>query len=113
MQFLMLVLTEEIGADAPEGTGMPIDEWGDTHERSGVNLMGSRLRPATQARTVRQRRGGLVVTDGPFAETHEAIAGFDILECESWEQAIDVAAGHPMAYEGVIELREFWPFEED
>lgn len=113
MQFLMLVLTEEIGADAPQGDGLPIEEWGDKHVSSGVNLMGSRLRPATQARTVRQRRGGLVVTDGPYAETHEAIAGFDVLECDSWEQAIEVAAEHPMAYQGALELRAFWPFEEE
>ncbi|MDN4480636.1 YciI family protein [Demequina muriae] len=113
MQFLMLVLVEEVGADAPEGEGTPIDEWGDRYVSAGVNLMGSRLRPATQARTVRQRRGGLVVTDGPFAETHEAIGGFDVLECGSWDEAITVASEHPMAYAGAIELREFWPFDQE
>ena len=40
MQFLMLVLVEEVGADAPEGEGTPIDEWGDRYVTSGVNLMG-------------------------------------------------------------------------
>lgn len=113
MKFLMLVMVEEVGADAPEGDSPPIEEWGDRHVASGVNLMGSRLRPVSQARTVRQRRNGLVVTDGPFAETHEAIGGFDVLECDSWEQAITVASEHPMAYEGAIELREFWPFEDE
>lgn len=53
------------------------------------------------------------MTDGPFAETHEAIAGFDVLECESMEHAVTIAAAHPMAYEGAIELREFWPFDAD
>ncbi|WP_084106465.1 YciI family protein [Demequina sp. NBRC 110056] len=113
MQFLMLVLTEPVGTDAPEGEGLPIDEWGDKHVGSGVNLMGSRLRPAPQARVVRQRRGGLLVTDGPFAEAHEVIGGFDVLECGSWEEAVAVAAEHPMAYHGAIELREFWPFDEE
>ena len=113
MQFLMRVLAEEVGADAPAGEGLPIDEWGDKHVGSGVNLMGSRLRPATQARTVRQRSGGLLVTDGPFAEAHEVIAGFDVLECGSWDEAIAVAAEHPMAYRGAIELRAFWPFDEE
>ncbi|WP_084039112.1 YciI family protein [Demequina sp. NBRC 110053] len=113
MQFLMLVLAEPVGADASESERPPIEEWGDKHVSSGVNLMGSRLRPAPQARVVRQRRGGLVVTDGPFAEAHEVIAGFDVLECDTWDEAVAVAAEHPMAYDGAIELRAFWPFDED
>lgn len=113
MQFLMLVLTEPVDADEQGQGAMPIDEWGDKHVGSGVNLMGSRLRPAPQARVVRQRRGGLVVTDGPYAEAHEVIGGFDVLECEDWDQAVAVAAEHPMAYAGAIELRAFWPFDED
>ncbi len=53
------------------------------------------------------------MTDGPFAETHEWIAGFDILECESLEEAIEVASRHPMATSGIIEVRPAWPLDLD
>jgi hypothetical protein len=54
-----------------------------------------------------------IVTDGPFAETKEQIAGFDVLECADLDEAIEVASRHPMARFGVLEVRPFWPFEED
>ncbi len=79
---------------------------------SGVNLQGSRLRPSSDATTVRSRHGELIVTDGPFAETKEQIAGFDVLECTDLDEALEVAAKHPMANFGMLELRPLWPPEE-
>jgi hypothetical protein len=49
-----------------------------------------------------------MVADGPFAETKEQIAGFDILECADLDEAIEVAAQHPVARFGTIEVRPFW-----
>jgi hypothetical protein len=46
-----------------------------------------------------------MVTDGPFAETKEAVGGFDILECGSLEEAVEIAAGHPVSRMGTIEVR--------
>jgi hypothetical protein len=46
-------------------------------------------------------------TDGPFAETKEWIAGFDVIECAGPDEAIEVAAKHPMARFGKIEIRPF------
>ena len=54
------------------------------------------------------RDGKAVVTDGPFAETKEVVGGFDILECDSLEEAVDMAAGHPVAQMGTIEVRPPW-----
>jgi hypothetical protein len=48
------------------------------------------------------------VTDGPFAETKEAVGAFDLLECDSLEEAVDIAAAHPMAQAGTIEVRPLW-----
>ena len=56
--------------------------------------------------------GQVIVVDGPFAETKEQIAGFDVLECADLDEAIDLAAKHPMARFGALEVRPFWPFEE-
>jgi hypothetical protein len=47
------------------------------------------------------------VTDGPFAETKEQIAGIDVLECASLQEAIELAARHPTARAGTFELRPF------
>jgi hypothetical protein len=49
-----------------------------------------------------------MVTDGPFAETKEAVGGFDLLECDSLEEAVEIAATHPMAEAGTIEVRPLW-----
>jgi hypothetical protein len=47
------------------------------------------------------------VTDGPFAETKEQVAGFDVLECADLDEAIEAAAEHPMARFGILEVRPF------
>jgi hypothetical protein len=48
-----------------------------------------------------------LLTDGPFAETKEGIAGFDIIECANLDEAIEIASKHPCAAVGSIELRPF------
>ena len=68
-------------------------------------------RSATPRRS-RVSRGQLLVTDGPFTESKEWIAGFDILECDDLDEAIAIAARHPQANGGKLELRPFWTDEE-
>jgi hypothetical protein len=67
-----------------------------------------RLRPTSAATTVRVREGGLVVADGPFAETKEQIAGFYVLECTDLDEAIEIAARNPAAEFGTVEVRPAW-----
>lgn len=67
------------------------------------------LKSATTASTLRIREGGLVVTDGPFAETKEQIGGFFMIEAASFDEALEIAAGWPSARIGTIEVR---PVEE-
>jgi hypothetical protein len=110
MQFMMFVATDSEPDDQPEAKG-DIEAWLEKVERTGKRVTGDRLRPKRDAKTVRVRKGKLLVTDGPFAEAKEVIVGFDILECDSMEEAIAIAAKHPMARAGRIELRKFWPFE--
>ena len=74
----------------------------------GIWVTGDQLAPPRRARTVRVRDGKTLVTDGPFVETKEAIGGFDLLECDSLEQAVEIAATHPMAQGGTIEVRPLW-----
>ena len=62
---------------------------------------------------MRARDAQVLVTDGPFAETKEQIAGFDILDCNDLDEAIEIAREHPMARYGILEIRPFWPDQED
>jgi len=111
MKFLMTVGVEPI-ADPVDG-GVDIETWVENHDASGARFWGDRLAPASQAKTVRIRKGGALVTDGPFAEAHEAIAGLDILECETIEDAVAIALDHPMSRGGVIEVRPFFDWDSE
>lgn len=86
--------------------------WAREVERRGVGVMGSRLRPRAASTSIRVRQGELTITDGPFAETKEEFAGFDVIDCEDLDEAIEVASKHPVARFGTIEIRPFWPFDE-
>jgi hypothetical protein len=87
--------------------------WVKETKGKGVWLFGSRLEGPDQARTVRVKGDQVLVADGPFAETKELIAGFDILECADLDEALEVAAAHPEAKFGMLEVRPFWPLGTD
>jgi hypothetical protein len=88
-----------------------IEDWVAEMDQRNVRILGSRLRELKDARTIRRRSGKVIVTDGPFAETKEWIAGFDLLECADMDEAIEVASRHPMARFGRLEIRPLWPEE--
>jgi hypothetical protein len=71
----------------------------------GVLKSATRLLPTTTSTTVRVRNGGLIIADGPFAETKEQVAGFYIVDCEDLDEAIEVASLIPAAGFGTIEVR--------
>jgi len=104
MQFLMLVCrdTEPVPPGAETGD---VEDWVATMEGRGVRITGGPVAAERQARAVRVRNGKAVVTDGPYLETKEILGGFDVLECRDMAEAIEVAAAHPFAAAGVMELR--------
>jgi len=116
MKYMMLVCVDAAGfeadedaedaRDAEDGGSFP---WLDDVIARGIRLDGDRLRPPREAKTVQVRDGEVMVSDGPFAETKEVICGFDILECADIDEAVQVAAAHPVAAFGRIEVRAFWP----
>jgi hypothetical protein len=71
----------------------------------GAYLSGVRLQSTDDATTVKVRGGELLVTDGPFTESKEWIAGFAMLECADLDEAIEIASRNPMAFHGRLELR--------
>jgi len=81
--------------------------WDEEMEARGVRLLGRELNPPDTAVTVRVRDGETLVSDGPFAETKEFMAGFDLLECADLDEAIDVAAKCPVSWFKTLEIRPF------
>ncbi|HEV8428061.1 MAG TPA: YciI family protein [Pyrinomonadaceae bacterium] len=72
---------------------------------SGHFVTGSKLEPVTTATSVRVRDGKELVTDGPFAETHEQLAGYFLVEAKNLDEATAIAARIPSARTGTIEVR--------
>ena len=73
--------------------------------KAGVLVAAEALEPVQTATTVRVRDGRVTVTDGPFAETKEQLAGFYLVEARDLEEAIQIAAKIPPAREGSVEVR--------
>jgi hypothetical protein len=121
MKFMMLVCVEESrfendeAAEAAEASDAAGTEdsgsfpWLDDVIARGIRLDGDRLRPPREAKTVLVRDGEVLISDGPFAETKEVICGYDVLECANIDEAVQVAAAHPVAAFGKIEVRPFLP----
>ena len=110
MQFRLLVYTDADRLDA-----LPADEFdrlmrgcfekADGLRTEGRLLASQQLEPPTVARTVRVRDGAMRVIDGPFAETKEVLAGFNLVEADSLEQAVAIAQQVPWSRFGSIEVR--------
>jgi hypothetical protein len=95
---------EEQQAVAPEIWFALMKEMKD----AGVLLSNNGLAPTTTATTVRFREGKTLITDGPFAETHEQLGGFFLLECKDLDEALGWAEKIPHAKYGSVEVRPLW-----
>ena len=80
-------------------------------DAAGVTLLhnGAQLETTRAALSIRVRDGGVLTTDGPFAETSEQLGGFYLLDCETIEEALAWAAKIPAAERGTIEVRPLVP----
>ena len=113
-RYLMLVVVDPTGepaADGDESEENDPEAWVREMDGRGVRQFGEVLRRPADATFVRRRHGEVLVTDGGFAEAKEWVAGFDLIEVRDLAEAIEVAAKHPMARGGAIELRPLWPFD--
>jgi hypothetical protein len=79
--------------------------WIEETIRSGVHLQGTRLRPTADATTIKIRDGDLMITDGPYAESKEQVAGYDLLECASLDEAVRWAGRNAHSWAGAVEVR--------
>jgi hypothetical protein len=99
--------TVELSPEERQAIGPGVEAWVEEMDGRGVRVMGQELAGLQDATTIRVRSGEVVVADGPFAETKEHIAGFDILDCADLDEAMEIASKHPVARFGALELRPF------
>jgi hypothetical protein len=78
---------------------------GDGLRERGLLVAAEALQPVETATTLRVRGGRATITDGPFAETKEQLAGFYLIDAANLDEALEVAAKIPPAREGSIEVR--------
>jgi hypothetical protein len=79
--------------------------FGEDARAGGKLVDGAELQPVATATTVRVRGDETVVTDGPFVETREQLGGYYVLDCDSLDEAVELAAKIPGAQHGTIEVR--------
>ena len=103
MKYLCLVYLEDQKLRAVPDT--ECRNCGDGLRASGALLAAEALQPIETATTVRVRHGKVMITDGPFAETKEQLAGFYLIDAADLDEAIQVASKIPPAREGSIEVR--------
>jgi hypothetical protein len=104
MEYLLFIATDPEPGPPAETDG-EIERWVEEGDRRSIRIRGDALRPVDDATTVRVRDGQVLVTDGPYTESKEWIVGYDLLECDDLDQAIDYVSRHPMARRGRIEIR--------
>jgi hypothetical protein len=115
MRYLLLICSDEttdqaMGPAEVEAQTAQYAAFGEEMGQRGVLLGGERLRPTTDATTVRVRDGETVTFDGPFAETKEQMGGYYMVDCKDLDEAIEVAAKIPTATKGSIEVRPIWEY---
>ena len=110
MKFMMFVVSDSQPDATPDESD--VDLWVDPLDASGKRVIGEVLAPQSDSTVVKVRGGKVLTSRGPYVETAEVICGFDILEVESLEEAVEIASRHPMARNGQLELRPFMVWDQ-
>ncbi len=114
MQYLVLIYTEEpTEAPDPAQIGAVMEEYNAYSQMlrdRGAFVSGEALQPTATATTVRVRDGQTITTDGPFAETKEALGGFYLIEAKDLDEALALGGACPGAKWGSIEVRPIVDF---
>ncbi|MAX23457.1 MAG: hypothetical protein CMJ19_03045 [Phycisphaeraceae bacterium] len=107
MKYLLLIYADEQSYTPQERQACYVESTQLTHElnENGQYLGASPLHPVATATSVRIREGKRLITDGPFAETHEQLGGYYLIDVADLDQAIEIAAKIPGAKKGTVEIR--------
>jgi hypothetical protein len=110
LKYLLLIYQKEaqFAGTSPDERASSLaeyDQFNATYGAKGALRGGAELQPTGSATSVRVRGGEALLTDGPFAETKEQLAGYYVVECETLDEALEIAAAIPSARIGTIEVR--------
>jgi hypothetical protein len=107
MKYMLLIYSDEKAWAEGEREMCFAESTRLTHElhARGQYLGAAPLHPVAAATSVRVRNGKRLVTDGPFAETHEQLGGFFLVEARDLDEAIAIAGRIPSARKGTVEVR--------
>jgi hypothetical protein len=107
MKYILLIYTDEAAWTQSDREHCYVESTQLTHElhAKGQYLGAAPLHPVATATSVRVRDGKRLVTDGPFAETHEQLGGFFLIEARDLDEAIAIAGRIPGARKGTVEVR--------
>lgn len=111
MKYMLLFYSSETIALSDAEQGALYTDWMDLMKEAkaaGVLQFNSGLAPTSNATSVRVRDHKTLITDGPFAETHEQLGGFFLIDCPDLDEAVAWAAKVPTAKYGAIEIRPTW-----
>jgi hypothetical protein len=104
MKYMLIHCIDPTAERSTEGIPA-FESWLEEMLGREASLHGDRLRGVDDATTVQVRDREVLISDGPFAETKEQIAGYDVIECADLDEAIEIASKHPTAWLGKIEVR--------
>jgi len=119
MRYLVLIYDEQTANPSPEppdpATMGPVMEEYNAYSQmlrdKGAYVAGEALQPVTTATSIRVRDGQTMTTDGPFAETKEALGGFYLIDAKDLDEALDLGRKCPGAKFGTIEVRPIVDFD--
>jgi hypothetical protein len=109
--YLMLIYSPVDGGPTPEEMAAMSPRWDEYTDRlreSGLFVAGDALQNTDTATTVRERNGEVQITDGPFAETKEALGGYYVIEAPDLDTVLAHAKDAPNVRYGAIEVRPIW-----
>ena len=110
MKFMILIYNDPTMLDALppaefDATMRSCLEHADELRKKGHLLESQMLESASEARSVRSRKGRTTIIDGPFAESKEVLAGFNLIDAEDMDEAVEIAMQFPWASTGCVEVR--------
>ncbi len=113
MKYLLLMYADEsiaskFSQDEFQAAAKTWAEFVQDLSASGVLISNSGLAPVANATTIQVRNDKTLITDGPFAETHEQLGGYFLVDCKDLDEAIGWAEKIPAAQYGSIEIRPLW-----
>ncbi len=114
MQYLLLINEDERIYEGDEGAKLMQETLGkhmalaENFSKAGVEFSGNRLQPGSTATTIKWDKGDHVLHDGPFAETHEELGGYYLIDVADLDAALEWAKQIPIPGKGAIEVRPVW-----